>query len=643
MSKIAFISNFYKDEEKKELERVKKEIRAIGFVEEKIYVTDSTKDNRGYVYGLNQAIKKALKDGAEIFVSFNPDISFNKITKDQFLEGLQHFDILGYANHQNNKIYYGGGLDKWRLSGGLIGKKPNRRFADCDFVSGSLLVFKKKVIDEIGLFDESYFLFYDEVDFCYRARQKSFKVGIDSQLVYDHYEFSQSNLRKEYLLAKSRLKFFLKFSNWRQKIRELIRLPKTIIEYSPIIKKYIFNSRFLINFFSMNISSVLIKLLYFVLFIFLIRYLKPAEYGIYNVAWAHIALLSPLLDFGTTSYSIVYLPREKTDKFANLFSLRLFLSIIVFILTVILAFVWSYEPTTKKYIFLTSFVIFSNMFSGSYLILNSLKEKVYFSSLLSFIFNCILVLSFVISLLLKKGLLGIFILIFIFYNLYSLVNFILIQKSLNKKWSIIFDPKNWWQVIKKAYVFVLISFFGGLYFKIDIFILNFLKGAASVGIYSAGYKFLDALMFMVGSYNISSTPNLVKRAKEGKHSLKQKIKKDLLLVIAISAPVAILTVLLGPYILPLILKSSYAPSITVAQIVICALPVIMVSSVFINSLYALDKAKLVIFVFLFQAIFNSISNYLLVPHYSFFASAWITVACEVLNATIFYLLLRKSL
>lgn len=643
MQKIAFISNFYKGEEKKELERVKKEIRAMGFANEKIYITDSSKDNRGYVYGLNKAIKKALQEGAEIFITFNPDISFAKISKDQFLKGLEHFDILGYASCQSGKLYYGGALDKWRMSGGLISQKPASRFVGRDFVSGSLLILNKKVIDEIGLFDESYFLFYDEVDFCYRAKQKGLKVGIDSQLVYDHFEFSQSNLRKEYLLAKSRLKFFLKYSNWRQKIHELVRLPKTIIEYLPIIKKYIFNSRFLINFFSMNISSVLTKLLHFVLFIFLIRYLKPAEYGIYNVAWAHIALLSPLLDFGTTSYSIVYLPREKTDKFANLFSLRLFLSIIVFILTVVLAFVWSYEPTTKKYIFLTSFVIFSNMFSGSYLILNSLKEKVYFSSLVSFIFDSILVLSFVISLLLKKGLSVIFILIFIFYNLYSLINFILIQKSLNKKWSIIFDPKNWWQVMKKAYVFVLISFFAGLYFKIDVFILNFIKGAASVGVYSAGYKFLDALMFLVGSYNISSTPNLVKRAKEGKHSLKQKIKKDLLLVTAISIPIAIGTVLFGPYILPLILKSSYSPSITVAQIVICALPLIMISSVFINSLYALDKAKLVIFVFLFQAVFNLVGNYLLVPYYSFFASAWMTVIGEVLNAIIFYLLLKKSL
>lgn len=643
MSKIAFISNFYKKEEKKELERVEREIRLMGFTDEKIYITDSTKDNRGYVYGLNKAIKRALKDGAEIFVTFNPDISFNKITKAQLLEGLNHFDILGCANRQNGKVYYGGQLDKWRMSGGLIGNKPVSRFTNCDFVSGSLLILNKKVIEEIGLFDESYFLFYDEVDFCYRAKQKGLKVGLDSQLVYDHFEFSQSNLRKEYLLAKSRLKFFLKYSNWRQKIHELVRLPKTIIEYLPIIKKYIFNSRFLVNFFSMNISSVLTKLLHFVLFIFLIRYLKPAEYGIYNVAWAHIALLSPLLDFGTTSYSIVYLPREKTDKFSNLFSLRLLLSIVVFILTVVLAFAWGYEPSTKRYIFLTSFVIFSNMFSGSYLILNSLKEKVYYSSLVSFIFNSVLVMSFVISLLVKKSLSTIFTLIFIFYSLYSLVNFILIRKSLNKKLLIFFDPKNWWLIIKKAYIFVLISFFGGLYFKIDVFILNFIKGAASVGVYSAGYKFLDALMFLVGSYNISSTPNLVKRAKEGKHSLKQKIKKDLLLVTAISVPIAIGTVLLGPYILPLILKSSYSPSITVAQIVVCALPLIMISSVFINSLYALDKAKLVIFVFLLQAIFNLVGNYLLVPHYSFFASAWITVIGEVLNAIIFYLLLKKSL
>ncbi|NMB83676.1 oligosaccharide flippase family protein [Candidatus Roizmanbacteria bacterium] len=643
MGKVAFVTNYYKESEKKELERVEKEIRKMGFAKEKIYATDSTKDNRGYVYGLNKGIKKAVADGAEIFITFNPDISLEGVKKENLLHGLEKFDVLGFCQRQNGKIYYGGSLDRWRLSGSLNEKKPKSRFSGVDFVSGSFLVFKKKVLDAVGYFDESYFLFYDEVDFCHRAKKKGFNIGVDSGVTYDHFEFSQRNLRKEYFLAKSRFKFFIKYASFAQKARELIRLPKTFFEYLPLIKNIFLNSRFLVNFFSLNLSSVLVKLLYFLLFILLIRYLSPEQYGVYNVVWAHVALLSPLMDFGTTSYSIVYLPREETKKFNSLFSLRFFLSFIVFIATMVLAWIWSYDLPTKKYIYLTSVVIFSNMFSGSFLILNSLREKVYLSSIVSFVFNLILVFAYIMALTLNQGLNGVFVLVFIFYGLYALSNLMLIKGTLKTDFQLVFSPSTWLQVMKKSYVFVLISLFAGLYFKLDVFLLNFIKGPKAVGIYSAGYKFLDALMFMVGSYNISATPILSKLSEGNPSRLVRKIKKDIILLIAVSFPLVLGMQLLGPYLLPRLIRNFYPPSVGVAKTVIFALPLILISSVFINTLYVLNKTKWVIFVFLFQVVFTLAANLIFIPKFSFMASAYITVVSEIVNAISFYILLRRSI
>ncbi len=47
---------------------------------------------------------------------------------------------------------------------------------EVDVVSGAFLMFKKKVTEDIGLFDEGYFLYTEEVDFCYRAKQAGWKI-----------------------------------------------------------------------------------------------------------------------------------------------------------------------------------------------------------------------------------------------------------------------------------------------------------------------------------------------------------------------------------------------------------------------------------------------------------------------------------
>jgi len=43
--------------------------------------------------------------------------------------------------------------------------------AEVDWVTGAAMIIRRKVLDEIGLLDDGYFLYFDEVDFCFRARQ----------------------------------------------------------------------------------------------------------------------------------------------------------------------------------------------------------------------------------------------------------------------------------------------------------------------------------------------------------------------------------------------------------------------------------------------------------------------------------------
>jgi GT2 family glycosyltransferase len=40
-----------------------------------------------------------------------------------------------------------------------------------DWVTGAAMMIRKEVLSEVGLLDDGYFLYFDEVDFCFRARQ----------------------------------------------------------------------------------------------------------------------------------------------------------------------------------------------------------------------------------------------------------------------------------------------------------------------------------------------------------------------------------------------------------------------------------------------------------------------------------------
>ena len=495
---------------------------------------------------------------------------------------------------------------------------------------------KREVIDKIGFLDERFFVWMEDVDFCYRAKKAGFKIGVDSGLSYEHFELSQDNLTKEYHLFKNRLKFLFKYGTFRQKMYELIRVPKTVFEE---VRK----RPFYLNFLSLNVSSIVNKILHFFLFLILINYFKPEEYGVYTLAWTQVGLLLPLLDFGTTSYGLVHINDSIDKRVRELFSLRFYLSLITFILTIILAVLFKYPLSILIPIILISFVIFSNMISGTYLILTSIKQKSYLSSLVSMIFQICLVISLIVGVIITKQLLPVFVITFALYNLYSLINFFLVKNEVGSL-SLKINLKQWSVIIKKSFVFLIISLLAGFYSKVDVLILNFLKGKQAVGIYSAGYRFLDALMFIVTAYNVSSMPIFSKLSKEKKKNVfVNKIKKDVVLVFVIGMFTALGFYFFGPIFLPLVYKSTYFQSIQVLRIIIFALPLILLTSVFLNSLYALNKTKTVIYIFLFQLIFNIVQNFIFIPKFSFFGSAYITLVGELLNTLLTFAVLRSVL
>lgn len=92
-----------------------------------------------------------------------------------------------------------------------------------DWVAGMFMLFPRSVFEEIGGFDERYFLYYEDVDLCARLALAGYKrlVCMDARIVHDARRSSHRNLRYAIMHLRSILRFFS--SDVYRRVRELPR------------------------------------------------------------------------------------------------------------------------------------------------------------------------------------------------------------------------------------------------------------------------------------------------------------------------------------------------------------------------------------------------------------------------------------
>lgn len=67
---------------------------------------------------------------------------------------------------------------------------------EVDAISGSFFLTRKSVLDRVGLFDEDYFMYAEDIDLCYRIKQAGFRVMYVPQVKILHHKGISSGLKK---------------------------------------------------------------------------------------------------------------------------------------------------------------------------------------------------------------------------------------------------------------------------------------------------------------------------------------------------------------------------------------------------------------------------------------------------------------
>jgi GT2 family glycosyltransferase len=84
---------------------------------------------------------------------------------------------------------------------------------ECDWVDGACLMIRRSVIDSIGPLDEQYFLYTEELDWCFGARKAGWRIYALPQVEMFHYRGKSSEQvsdRSLALLVETKLRYFRK-------------------------------------------------------------------------------------------------------------------------------------------------------------------------------------------------------------------------------------------------------------------------------------------------------------------------------------------------------------------------------------------------------------------------------------------------
>ena len=276
MKKIAIVTvNFNTAKDTIDLIKSIQNIKREDFLVETIVVDNGSKDklvlpkdvskevslirseiNYGFSGGYNIGIKEALKRNADYVLVVNNDTIIDPLMIKNLLKVLDSDERIGvvtpkiyfakghefhkdrYSKEELGKVFwYAGGYTDWAnvtsIHRGVdeVDKGQYDKIEKTDFASGCCMFFKKEVFEKVGMFDDKFFLYFEDADLNERIKKKGFDIYFVPTAILVHVNAASSggagNPLQDYYITRNRMLFGLRYAPLRSKIaliRESLRI-----------------------------------------------------------------------------------------------------------------------------------------------------------------------------------------------------------------------------------------------------------------------------------------------------------------------------------------------------------------------------------------------------------------------------------
>lgn len=194
-------------------------------------------ENLGFAGGANLGINRALEGGCDYVLLLNNDTIVDPEFLTELVQGAETMQPgvaaacpTTYFYDRRDVIYSTGGrYSLWRGSAKQIGRGKSdsgreRPIAERDYADGVCMLIPRLAIERVGLLDEEYFNYWEETDWCARAREAGMRCYyVPKAKIWHKAARSQSpDARFQYLYRRNALLFVRKRGNPLQFVTALL-------------------------------------------------------------------------------------------------------------------------------------------------------------------------------------------------------------------------------------------------------------------------------------------------------------------------------------------------------------------------------------------------------------------------------------
>ena len=215
-----------------------------------------TKENLGFAGGHNVGLRYAFGNGADYVLILNNDAVLDEnallemflaaeetskvgiiVPKIYFAKGHEYHKEKYKKEDLGRVFWYAGGEVDWKNVVGFhrgvdeIDEGQYDKREETNYATGCCMLVSRKVLEEVGLFDENYYLYYEDGDLSQRVKRNGYKIIYEPKAVVYHENAGSSggsgSSLQDYYISRNRMLFGLKYAPIRAKValvRESLRL-----------------------------------------------------------------------------------------------------------------------------------------------------------------------------------------------------------------------------------------------------------------------------------------------------------------------------------------------------------------------------------------------------------------------------------
>jgi len=150
--------------------------------------------NLGFAGGNNIGIRKALEDGAEYMWLLNNDTLVEPHSLSEMVEVAQSDASIGavgsvlYYMDQPNIVQAWGGGRLYMWGGVARHIRTPKSTSKINYISAASILLRRQALEEVGLLDERFFMYWEDADLSFRLRKAGWKLAVASNSYVLHKE-----------------------------------------------------------------------------------------------------------------------------------------------------------------------------------------------------------------------------------------------------------------------------------------------------------------------------------------------------------------------------------------------------------------------------------------------------------------------